>query len=65
MGNLKPLEDMTNRERAEQTFRDIKRREIKRKKKAEYDINSFIVESSMKSVARSRKAKTRGCRSCK
>ena len=67
---MKPWEDMTNRERAEQTFRDIKRRdikrrEIKRKKKAEYDINSFIVESSMKSVARSRKAKTRGCRSCK
>lgn len=60
--NSKSWEDMTNKERAEQTFRDIKRREINRKKKAEYEVNSFIVESSMKSVARSRKARTRGCR---
>ncbi len=38
--NSKPWEDMTNKERAEQTFRDIKRREINRKKKAEYEANS-------------------------
>lgn len=63
--NSKPWEDMTNKERAEQTFRDIKRREINRKKKAEYEVNSFIVESSIKSIARARKAKSRGCRSCK
>lgn len=62
---MKQWEEMSNRERAEQTFRDIKRREINRKKKAEYDIKSFIVESSIKSVARARKAKSRGCRSCK
>lgn len=62
---MKHWEDMSNRERAEQTFRDIKRRELNRKRRAEYDVNSFIVESSMKSVARARKAKARGYRSCK
>lgn len=62
---MKLWEDMSNKERAEHTFRDIKRRAINRKKRAEYEVNSFIVESSMKSVARARKAKTRGCRSCK
>ena len=56
---------MSHKERAEQTIRDIKKRDIKRKKRAEYLINSFIIESSIKSVTRKRKAKTRGCRSCK
>ena len=62
---MKQWEEMSNKERAEQTLRDIKRRKINRKRRAEYDINSFIVESSIKSIARARKAKSRGCRSCK
>ena len=62
---MKQWEEMSNKERSEQTLRDIKRRQINRKRRAEYDINSFIVESSIKSIARARKAKTRGCRSCK
>ena len=62
---MKQGEEMSNKERAEQTLRDIKRRQINRKRRAEYDINSFIVESSIKSIARAGKAKSRGCRSCK
>lgn len=62
---MKQWEEMSNKERTEQTLRDIKRRQINRKRRAEYDINSFIVESSIKSIARARKAKSRGCRSCK
>ena len=56
----KSWEEMSHKERAEQTIRDIKR-----KRRAEHLINSFIIESSIKSVTRKRKAKTRGCRSCK
>ena len=62
---MKQWEEMSNKERTEQTLRDIKRRQINRKRRAEYDINSFIVESSIKSIARAKKAKSRGCRSCK
>ena len=62
---MKQWEGMSHKERTEQTLRDIKRRQINRKRRAEYDINSFIVESSIKSIARARKAKSRGCRSCK
>ena len=62
---MKQWEEMSNKERAEQTLRDIKRIQINRKRRAEYDINLFIVESSIKSIARARKAKSRGCRSCK
>lgn len=62
---MKQWEEMSNKERAEQTLRDIKRRQINRKRRAEYLINSFIIESSIKSVTRKRKAKTRGCRSCR
>ena len=62
---MKQWEEMSNKERTEQTLRDIKRRQINRKRRAEYDINSFIVESSIKTIARARKAKSRGCRSCK
>ena len=61
----KSWEEMSHKERAEQTIRDIKKRDIKRKRRAERLINSFIIESSIKSVTRKRKAKTRGCRSCK
>ena len=68
MVKLKAWEEMSNAERAEQTYRDLKLREkrrLERKKRAEYEANSFTVESSMKSIARSRSAKNRGCRSCK
>jgi len=57
---MKIWESMTNTERAAQTFRDIKIR-----KRAEYEANSFTVESSLKAIARTRGAKNRGCRSCR
>lgn len=68
MVNLKEWEGMTNAERAEQTFRDIKLRQERRleiRKRAEYEANSFTVESSLKAIARTRGAKNRGCRSCR
>lgn len=68
MVNLKACESMTISERKDQTLRDLRLREKRRleqKKRAEYDARSFVVESSMKSIARSRSAKNRGCRSCR
>ena len=68
MVKLKAWESMTNAERAEQTFRDIKLRQERRleiRKRAEYEANSFTVESSLKAIARTRGAKNRGFRSCR
>ena len=68
MVKLKAGERMTNAERAEQTFRDIELRQERRleiRKRAEYEANSFTVESSLKAIARTRGAKNRGCRSCR
>lgn len=68
MVKLKAWGDMTIAERAEQTFRDKKLREQRKlllKKKAEYDAKCFTFESIMKSVARAKSAKNRGCRSCR
>lgn len=65
---MKEWEDMTNAERATQTIRDIKKRQERKleiKKRAEYEANSFTVESSMKCLARIRGSKNRGCRSCR
>ena len=58
---MKAWESMTNAERAAQTFRDIKLRQERRleiRKRAEYEANSFT-------VARTREAKKRGCRTCR
>ena len=68
MVNLKAWESMTNAERAAQTFRDIKLRQERRieiRKRAEYEANSFTVESSLKAIARTRGAKNSGGRSCR
>ena len=68
MVKLKAWESMTNAERAEQTFRDIKLRQERRleiRKRAEYEANSFTVESSLKAIARTRGAKNRRRRSCR
>lgn len=68
MVKLKAWESMTNAERAAQTFRDIKLRQERRleiRKRAEYEANSFTVESSLKAIARTRGSKNRGCRSCR
>ena len=68
MVKLKAWESMTNAERAEQSFSDIKLRQERRleiRKRAEYEANSFTVESSLKAIARTRGAKNRGCRSCR
>lgn len=68
MVNLKAWEEMTISERKDRTLRDLRLREkirLEQKKRAEYDVRSFVVESSMKSIARSRTAKNRGCRSCR
>ena len=65
---MKAWESMTNAERAAQTFRDIKLRHERRleiRNLAEYEDNYFTVESSLKSIARTRGAKNRGCRSCR
>lgn len=68
MVNLKAWESMTNAERAEQTYRDLRLRQERRieiRKRAEYEANSFTVESSLKAIARTRGAKNRGGRSCR
>ena len=58
----KAWEDMSNKERAEQTIRDIKRRQAIRKKAA-YDVKALKIESVIKSSAKRRSVKNRGCRS--
>lgn len=68
MIKLKAWESMTNAERAAQTFRDkklIEKRKLEAKRRAEYDAKCFTFESIMKSVARAKSAKNRGCRSCR
>ena len=68
MIKLKSWEEMTNTERAAQTFRDIKLRQERRlevRKRAEYEANPFTVESSLKAIARTREAKKRECRTCR
>lgn len=65
---MKLWEEMSNAERTEQTCRDLRLREkrrLEKKKKAEYEANSFTIESSMRCAARVRKSKNRGCRSCR
>ena len=53
---------MSNKERAEQTIRDIQRRQAIRKKAA-YDVKALKIESVIKSSAKRRSVKNRGCRS--
>lgn len=63
---MKSWEEMSYRERAEQTIRDLKRRQDRRKELkriADYEAKIFTIESSLKHSKRIRGAKTRGCRS--
>lgn len=65
---MKAWEEMTIAERKDQTLRDLAKRKLKKekiKKRAEYEANSFTVESSLKAIARTREAKKRGCRTCR
>lgn len=68
MIKLKSWEEMTISERKDQTLRDLAKRKLKKekiKKRAEYEANSFTIESSMRCIARVRESKNRGCRSCR
>lgn len=65
---MKAWEEMTISERKDQTLRDLTKRKLKKekiKKRAEYEANSFTVESSLKAIARTRGSKNRGCRACR
>ena len=55
---------MSNAERAEQTFRDIKLRQERRKRGVQ-EAKSLRFESAIKSMKRAAHSKSRGCRSCK
>lgn len=61
---MKSWEEMTSKERAEQTIKDIKRRQELRKI-GEREAKSFICENAYKSNRKSKTSKKRGCRSCK
>ncbi len=61
---MKPWEEMTNRERAEQTYRDIKKRQERREAGAR-EATSLRFESAIKTMKRANHSKKRGCRSCK
>ncbi|WP_300902278.1 hypothetical protein [uncultured Clostridium sp.] len=60
MSKLKPWDEMSHKERAEQTFRDMKRKQLHRKRKAEEEAKAFVIE---RSIARSKIIKTRRRRS--
>lgn len=61
---MKPWEEMTNRERAEQTYRDIKKRQ-ERREAGVREATSFRFESAIKTMERASHSKKRGCRSCR
>lgn len=55
---------MSNRERAEQTYRDIKKRQ-ERREAGVREATSLRFESAIKTIKRANHSKKRGCRSCK
>lgn len=61
---MKSWEEMSNRERAEQTYRDIKRRQKLREDGAR-EATSFRFENAIKTMKRANHSKKRGCRSCR
>lgn len=61
---MKTWEEMSNRERAEQTYRDIKRRQERREAGAR-EATSLRFESAIKTIKRANHSKKRGCRSCR
>lgn len=61
---MKTWEEMSNRERAEQTYRDIKKRQEQREAGAR-EATSLRFESAIKTMRRASNSKKRGCRSCK
>ena len=61
---MKKWGEMTNRERAEQTIKDIKRRQELRAA-GEREATSFRFENAIKTIKRASHSKKRGCRSCK
>ncbi|WP_298042604.1 hypothetical protein [uncultured Clostridium sp.] len=54
---MKPWDEMSHRERLEQTFRDLKRKQLHRKRKAEEEAKALEVEISS---AKTKKQKQEG-----
>lgn len=61
---MKDWGKMTNRERAEQTIKDIKKRQELREI-GKREALSFILENAYKTSRKAKSSKKRGCRSCK
>ena len=61
---MKPWEEMSNRERAEQTYRDIRRKQELREAGVR-EATSFRFENAIKTMKRANHSKKRGCRSCR
>lgn len=61
---MKPWDEMSNKERAEQTYRDIKRRQELRGIGAR-EATTLRFEGLNKTMKRASHSKKRGCRSCR
>ena len=61
---MKAWEEMSNRERAEQTYRDIRRKQELREAGVR-EATSFRFENAIKTMKRANHSKKRGCRSCR
>lgn len=61
---MKPWKEMSNKERAEQTYKDIKRKQ-KLRAAGEVEAKNFRFENMYKTVKKANHSKSRGCRSCK
>ena len=63
---MRDWEEMSNRERAEQTFNDIKKRQERRKQlkaKGEKEAKELIIVNSIRTTQKAKESKSRGCRS--